>query len=127
MANQIESFDRHYAPWEKSFGRVVTPIDKFIHQEAAGGIVLMVCTVTALILANSPLADLYDKILHIHVTLGIGKWAIIDHTLHHWINDGLMALFFFVVGLELKREVLGGIWQTRAQHWFRYLQPSPPW
>ena len=97
----------HHAPWEKTFGRVLTPFEDFIHQETSGSIVLIVCALAALILANSPLSHGYQALLHTHIVLSIGPWTL-DHTFHHWINDGLMALFFFVVGLEIKREVLIG-------------------
>ena len=63
--------------------------------------------VLALVLANGPLASSYEHIIHTYISIGVGDWAL-KMTLHHWINDGLMALFFFVVGLELKRELLVG-------------------
>ncbi len=85
-------------PWEKTFGRILTPFEEFIHQETAGGIVLIVSTVIALILANSPLADSYKNVLDVYITLGLGSWDL-GHSLQEWINDGLMALFFFVFGL----------------------------
>jgi len=103
----IQSPDSYYAPWEKSFGRIVTPFEEFIHNQTAGSIILITCTVIALVIANSPLANIYNEVLHTHLTFTIGAYTI-DHTIHHWINDGLMALFFFVVGLEIKREVLDG-------------------
>lgn len=96
-----------YAPWEKIFDRLATPFERFIHQQTTTGLVLMLMTVVALILANSPLAETYAHIFHTQIVIGIGDFKI-DHSLHHWINDGLMALFFFVIGLEIKREVLVG-------------------
>jgi NhaA family Na+:H+ antiporter len=104
---RIDSPESYYSPWEKTFGRILTPLEEFIHHESAGSLLLMGCTIVALLLANSPLSGAYDRILHTHLTLQVGQWTL-DHTLHHWINDGLMALFFFVVGLEIKREVLVG-------------------
>lgn len=95
------------APLEKVFSKVLTPFEEFIHQETTAGLLLMGCAMIALVLANSPLAYSYNHILHTHVTLGFGDF-VLDKTLHHWINDGLMTLFFFVVGLEIKREVLVG-------------------
>lgn len=75
------------------------------HNEAAPGIVLMVCAAIALVLANSPLAEPWHDLFH-HL-LAWTPIAKLD-TLHMWINDGLMAVFFFVVGLEIKREILDG-------------------
>ncbi len=81
--------------------------DAFLRHEAAGGIVLLVAAVLALLLSNSPLAWAYDALLHTPMSVRIGTFAI-DKPLLLWINDGLMAVFFFLVGLEVKREVLVG-------------------
>lgn len=97
----------YIAPWEKAFDRVLTPIDEFIHRQTTSGVLLMVCAIAALIIANSEWAEPYHKLLKTYFTIGIGQWQL-SMSLHHWINDGLMALFFFVVGLELKRELLVG-------------------
>jgi NhaA family Na+:H+ antiporter len=96
-----------YAPLEKAFNRVSTPFEHFIHSQTTTGLVLMLMTVLALILANSPLADAYTHFFHTNIDLNVGSWKL-SHTLHHWINDGLMAIFFFMVGLEIKREILVG-------------------
>lgn len=93
--------------WEKGFGRVLTPFEEFLHRQTTAGLLLMGMAVLALILANGPYADKYLDILHTYVSIGFGDWTL-KMTLHHWINDALMALFFFVVGLELKREFLVG-------------------
>ena len=87
--------------------RLVTPFGEFFRAESASGIVLILCAIVALIWANSPLAESYFALWHAHVTIGGGP-ILLDYTLHHWINDGLMAVFFFMVGLEIKREVLVG-------------------
>jgi len=63
--------------------------------------------VLALGFANSELAGLYDRLFEVRLSIGFGTWQI-SETLHHWVNDGLMTLFFFVVGLEIKREMLVG-------------------
>ena len=97
----------YIAPWEKAFDRVLTPIEEFIHRQTTSGILLMLCAVTALFIANSQWADAYHHILEAPFNVGMGQWEL-SMTIHHWINDGLMALFFFVVGLELKRELLVG-------------------
>ncbi len=95
------------APWEKTFDKIVTPFEEFIHDEATSGLLLMACALAALIIANSFLAESYQHILHTSIGFSVGDWHL-ENTLHHWINDGLMALFFFVVGLEIKREILVG-------------------
>jgi NhaA family Na+:H+ antiporter len=69
--------------------------------------VLIFMTILALILANSPLTEGYAHFFHTKVDFNVGSWEL-SHTIHHWINDGLMAIFFFIIGLEIKREVLVG-------------------
>ncbi len=90
-----------------NIGQVLQPFQEFFRQQASGGIVLMVCTVAALVWANSPLAGSYDALWHTQLSVGLGGWTIAK-PLHSWINDGLMAIFFFSVGLEIKREFLVG-------------------
>ena len=87
--------------------RVVDPLRRFVHDEAAGGVVLLVATVAALVWANSPAAAGYEALWHFRVTAGTGPAAVTED-LRHWVNDGLMVLFFFVVGLEIKRELAVG-------------------
>jgi NhaA family Na+:H+ antiporter len=87
--------------------RLLLPFQQFLRQEASGGLLLLACTVLALAWANSPFASSYTALWQTHVTVGLGGF-ILDKPLLLWINDGLMAVFFFVVGLEIKREVLGG-------------------
>ncbi len=96
-----------HAPWEKTFEKVVTPFEEFIHHESTSGLLLMACAILALIFANSALHHSYEHILHVPIGFSLGEWRL-EHSLHHWINDGLMWLFFFLVGLEIKREVLVG-------------------
>ena len=98
---------RIYAPWEKAFNKISTPFEHFLHAQTTTGLVLMFTTIVALILANSPIMDLYAHIFHTKIDFNIGSWKL-SHSIHHWINDGLMAIFFFMVGLEIKREVLVG-------------------
>jgi NhaA family Na+:H+ antiporter len=88
---------------DKAFGR----IQEFIRLETSGGIILMIAAVLAMIIANSPLATAYDAILGTYIKVGIGSFEIAKPAIL-WINDGLMAIFFFLVGLEIKREVLAG-------------------
>lgn len=87
---------------------LLKPINEFLHQEASGGILLIICTVIALVWANSPWSAIYHDLWHTHLTINLGSLLNLDYTLHHWINDGLMAIFFFTVGLEIKRELLVG-------------------
>lgn len=87
---------------------IINPISRFIQKETTGGIVLFGATILALILANSPLSDAYHHFFHNTIGISINEKSFLDLSLHHWINDGLMAVFFFVVGLELKREIVGG-------------------
>ena len=82
-------------------------VSDFLNREAAPGILLMGATILALIIANSPLDTLYDHLISMPVQISAGTWAI-DKPLLLWINDGLMAVFFFHVGLELKREICEG-------------------
>ncbi len=96
-----------YAPLEKAFTRIATPFENFIHSQTTTGLVLILMTVIALILANSPLVDMYNTLFHTKIDFNVGEWKL-SHTLHHWINDGLMAIFFFMIGLEIKREILVG-------------------
>jgi NhaA family Na+:H+ antiporter len=103
----MERPNDYYAPWEKPFDRIITPFEEFIHEETASGVLLMAATLLALVLANTALAHHYEHVLHTPIGFSLGGWTL-EHSLHHWINDGLMALFFFVVGLEIKREVLVG-------------------
>jgi Na+:H+ antiporter, NhaA family len=86
---------------------VARPLARFLHVEAAGGILLLAATVVALVWANSPWQESYQDVWHTVGTLRVGDYAI-SETLQHWVNDGLMAVFFFVVGLEIKRELVAG-------------------
>jgi NhaA family Na+:H+ antiporter len=86
---------------------VASPLRAFLHAESAGGIVLVAAAATALVWANSPAAGGYAQFWQQPITLGGGP-ASISHDLRHWVNDGLMALFFFVIGLEIKRELVVG-------------------
>ena len=87
----------------------LTFMKKFLGYEAAGGIILLICAAIAMVVANSPLAHAYHHIFHeVHMTIGIEGLFELDKHIIHWVNDGLMAIFFFLVGLEIKREMLEG-------------------
>ncbi|HZF68926.1 MAG TPA: Na+/H+ antiporter NhaA [Gemmatirosa sp.] len=87
--------------------RVLGPFQRFFATSAAGGLVLLAATAIALAWANSPWADAYHHLWESPVTIGAPGFGL-TLSLHHWVNDGLMAVFFFLVGLEIKREVLVG-------------------
>ena len=82
-------------------------IEEFIQKESAGGIFLMIATVLALIFSNTFLSPLYESFLHIPVEIRFGPLQI-SKSLYHWVNEGLMAIFFLLIGLEVKREILEG-------------------
>ncbi len=98
---------KFYAPWEKTFNKISTPFEHFIHAQTTTGKVLMLMTVFALMLANTPLAENYEYFFHTKIDLNVGSWQL-SHSIHYWINDGLMTVFFFLIGLEIKREILVG-------------------
>jgi NhaA family Na+:H+ antiporter len=87
--------------------RIARPFQDFAHRSASGGIVLIAATVVALVWANSPWGESYAALWGTKLTIGVGDLSL-SKDLTHWINDGLMALFFLVVGLEIKREVFVG-------------------
>lgn len=80
---------------------------EFFHKEAAGGILLVACAVAALVIANSPWAPAYHALWHTPLSLSIGSHGL-NLSFHQWINDALMAVFFLLVGLEIKREAIAG-------------------
>jgi NhaA family Na+:H+ antiporter len=95
------------APTRPLLDNVLKPLQEFLRLEAAGGVILMIAAVSALIVANSPLAVHYAALLDLPLEMRIGTFGIAK-PLALWINDGLMAIFFFLVGMELKREVIQG-------------------
>lgn len=92
----------------------IKAINDFFKNEAAGGILIGIAAIMALILNNSPLSNLYDGFLRIPVAIQIAEFSI-NKPLLLWINDGLMAVFFLLVGLEIKRQVLEGHLSTKSQ------------
>ncbi len=82
-------------------------IEDFIKKESSSGILLIITTVLALILSNTLMSPLYQSFLHIPVEIRIGALHL-DKSLYHWVNDGLMAIFFLLIGLEVKRELMEG-------------------
>ena len=93
---------------EAPIDKVLYPIQRFIQQEKAGGIVLAISVIIAILLANSPYSDSYFHFFENKFGFQFNGSTFFEYDILHWINDGLMAVFFFVVGLELKREFIGG-------------------
>ena len=87
--------------------RLPRPVRMFLATEVAGGVVLLGASCVALVWANSPWQHTYVSLWRTDLSIGLGRW-VISEDLRHWVNDGLMALFFFVVGLEVKRELVKG-------------------
>ena len=92
---------------ESKIDILLKPINSFLKNEIVAGALLFLCAVIAMIWANSPLKESYHHLWETHFTIRFGNFEV-SKTLHYWINDGLMSVFFFVVGLELKREIIGG-------------------
>lgn len=93
---------------QKPIDKIVQPMQRFIQQEKSGGLLLGISVIIALLLANTPLSHGYHEVLQQSFGFRWNDNTYFDFTIHHWINDGLMSIFFFVVGLELKREIIGG-------------------
>lgn len=83
------------------------PLEKFLHVEASSGIVLLIAATFAMLWANSAWSETYHRLWQMPLTLGVGA-LVVNQTLHFWINDGLMTIFFLVVGLEIRRELYEG-------------------
>lgn len=88
--------------------KIILPVIQFMNREKSSGIVLAVSVLIALVLANSPLRDEYSSFLDYHFGFIFNGKPFLDFSIEHWINDGLMSMFFFVIGLELKHEFIGG-------------------
>ncbi|MCY3951684.1 MAG: Na+/H+ antiporter NhaA [bacterium] len=84
------------------------PLLHFLHIETSGGILLLLATVAALIWVNSPVGHSYEEFWHTPIEISVSDFVVFDEDLHGFVNDALMALFFFVVGLEIKRELVTG-------------------
>ena len=90
----------------KSFD-VQTFLKNFLSKEESSGFLLLIFAALALIIVNSPLQSLYYDLKYLPLSIDIGQFTL-SKSVEHWVNDGLMAIFFFVIGLELKREILEG-------------------
>lgn len=96
-----------WEPAQRLVATIVKPIEQFLHVEAASGIALVAAAVTALAWANSPWGHLYEALWQAPVTIAVGSFTL-AHSIRFWINDGFMVVFFFVVGLEIRREIHEG-------------------
>src|SRR5690606_38254918 len=94
--------------------RAFTTLESFLHIEAVSGIVLLVVAAIALIWANSPAAESYEALWHTPLALTLGNLEF-SESLHFWINDGLMTIFFLVVGMEIRREIHEGALSSARQ------------
>src|SRR3954451_2890822 len=96
-----------WAPAHAAVRRLLTPIQRFMEVEAASGLVLIAATAVALACANSPWSAGYRALWHTDLAVALGPWRF-ARPLEFWVNDGLMTLFFFVVGLEIRSEMYQG-------------------
>lgn len=100
----------------KICNKIINPFLYFIKSESISGFILLICTIVAIIIANSSFAETYENILYTNITIGYKEFSISMSALH-WINDGLMTIFFLVVGMEIKRVIiLGELKALRKNH-----------
>ncbi|MBE2320291.1 Na+/H+ antiporter NhaA [Solirubrobacter sp. CPCC 204708] len=96
-------------------GQFAAPLRSYLHTETGGAGLLLAATILALVWANSPLSGLYEDLWGMHISISFGDFFDYDHDLRHWVNDGLMVLFFFVIGLELRRQLSMGELTDRSR------------
>jgi hypothetical protein len=106
-------------------GRLAKPLQRFLAIEAASSILLLAATLIALAAANSPWREAWDHFWHQRVALEVGSLEL-ALSLGHWVNDALMAIFFFVVGLEIKREMTIGELASRERAMLPSRRAAPP-
>ena len=98
---------RHNAPFERTFYHLKYPVNALIQHRMASGITLLIAAIVAMFAANSPLSEYYLWFINLPISLKVGGWEM-EETLQLWVSDGLMAIFFLAIGLEIKRELLVG-------------------
>lgn len=107
MISKIKAANREHAPLERGFLKLSSPIEAFINSQAMAGIVLLISAILAILMVNIGWQHHYESINKLVLAISLGDWKI-SHSVHYWINDGLMVLFFFILGLEIKYECLVG-------------------
>jgi NhaA family Na+:H+ antiporter len=103
----IKPDDRDEAPLEDVVEKVASPVRKFKDSQVSSGIILLIATVIALLIANSPWQQMYHGLSELPLSLSLGDWTL-SHSLKEWVNDGLLVVFFFLLGMEIKRELMVG-------------------
>lgn len=104
---KIEDHERNLMPLESGFDKLLSPFEVFFRSQSVTGIALLFAALLAFFLANSSYRPVYEAISHLQFGVSFDQKEI-NFSLHHWVNHGLMAVFFFVLGMEIKREVLVG-------------------
>ncbi|WP_158970980.1 Na+/H+ antiporter NhaA [Paraglaciecola sp. L3A3] len=107
MKKKLAETSRIHAPLERSFLKLSSPIESFINSQALTGMALLIAALIAILMVNLGWQQNYQAINSLMLTISLGEWQF-GHTVHYWINDGLMVLFFFILGLEIKYECLVG-------------------
>lgn len=116
---RVSPYDLTFLGGDSRLARVVgRPVTRFLHVQAAGGIVLLIAAAVALIWANSPWKGGYSAFIHTDIEITFGSFEIFSEDIEHFVSDALMAIFFFVVGLEIKREVVVGELRDRKAAMF---------
>ncbi len=105
--DDVPEHDKQLAPLERSLDRLLSPFENFYRSQSSSGVLLLASAIIAIFLANSTYQSWYFSIGDIKLYLGIDD-GVFSHSVHYWVNDGLMAIFFFLLGLEIKREILAG-------------------
>jgi NhaA family Na+:H+ antiporter len=107
LSLKIKKKDREHALLERGFLKLSAPVKSFIDSQVVTGIVLFVSVIIAMVMVNFGWQQTYDALNAMKLSVSLGDWEM-SHSIHYWINDGLMVLFFFILGLEIKYEVLVG-------------------
>ncbi|WP_028870086.1 Na+/H+ antiporter NhaA [Psychromonas arctica] len=107
MSYEIKEANREHAPLERRFLKFSLPFESFIDSQIVAGVALLVSATAAILMVNFGGLHSYEELNSLKLAMSLGDWNI-SHSIHYWINDGLMVLFFFILGLEIKYECLVG-------------------